>query len=830
MTKVLRLISFFLVALTLAACGGGGGSSAPQGQGNTQISVTNTSGSDISRATVTLLSTNQLISDQSFICANGGECAFMSDIDGPVEIVLYQSNGDPVAAYYNYQPTAGLIRFKTSRVMLGIYLFKKIDDQVPDVTTVIANKLANYFTLNPSPDGTPDFYQELGQFYKTSVVLGGMSASDFYAKIIAETNDGKVLPASSVVYALSHVVYDPVLAFAERHFTVRDAYAANACSVISNVFTFAGSGVGVAAGWKEYVWAKALSPALDGISSLIGSNCSNGSEDIAATLQKITEQLNVIQAQLNALDIELKEFWAYSANQDITRLESQLTGYADKLDLVYATYDATLGFGKYNNLRDYVKANGGLEKALNGGVFSKPSANLQKLLSCKSNCAVSLDQQWLAFKGMTETAQFNSLRDALLNACKSTGAEDEDVFQKRTSCNARILKLIGQYTGSLQRAVLVLKDEYETLDYYAKNGSSGDKAYLANQSGAYKGVDTYVPREYLTDPKNWTAILDFQIYKMIDPATNALKLITVGPDQNGLYDPIKEIRTSHSTLLSNLSRICGIAGTDKSNIIGLYPNANKPFLVATCESSDFTNRYVTSRHFYNDDSDDVAKVLGALVPKSMVDSIADNKSITGGVLFTDSSTTWHGLEFKPFYWRLDEGYFDVYMDADSGEAPLRSDFDSGRRYQNFSISKRDGDDHLILPPAYSHTSYSWIKYTEVDKIRPSSSETVKECSNMDKKGTWEGGAEWNKKCKNVPLISFVYKLKINKTSDITGNVHMLCVSSGCSLQDPRHSGGYNYYKETINFYNPQKTDTKITYNVSNYVEFQSKRYVKSTGQ
>lgn len=616
--RILSKLTLVLSAtLLLTACGGSGSSNdAVQGQGRTQFNLANTSGADIQRVQVTQLSNNLVTSDQKFECANGQSCAFNADANEASQIVFFDANQKPVAAYYNYMP-ADYVNLRISRTMTGLFVFKQIDDSTPQTTGVVAAQLTNYFSLNPSPDMTSDFYQELGQYYLNQVVKGSMQPQDFYKKVLDEAGTGVILEKGAVNYASNRPISQTLLALIDKNFSISSVRAASACSVVGNLFDASGGIAGAVFAWTEVMSAGAAAPLLGVVGQIFGSNCDDGT---GAKLDAMTNQLNLMQSQLKNIESDLQGVKQYLESQNANFAMVQLNTYVQDMNKAFSNYSAVLANGKYTGLRDYIDQNGGLEKAINGNAY------LKKLFVCDGSNAC-LDDQLKNVNLLTEGSLIDNFASSINSSCANLPTNNINVEDLREMCNTKILKFNGFMVATLVNASSILKDEYDTLQYYADNGNASTKEYL-NKSGFAKPYSRWSDGGTLTTDNS------------INPTISRLKSIFAGPVA-GLFDPLGEFKKDHQTLYSSIASIamCKANGTQKPNIVGWYPNASMPYINVMCTDGSGA---VVSRYHYKNDADQVGVVMGVLVPTNMMRSITDTIRSTNG--FEVWSNGWTSTE------------------------------------------------------------------------------------------------------------------------------------------------------------------------------------------
>lgn len=739
--RILSKLTLVLSAtLILSACGGGGSSNdAVQGQGRTQFNLANTSGADIQRVQVTQLSNNLVTSDQKFECANGQSCAFNSDANEASQFVFFDANQKPIAAYYNYMP-ADYVNLRISRAMTGLYVFKQIDDSTPQTTGIVAAQLTNYFSLNPSPDMTSDFYQELGQYYLNQVVRGSMQPEDFYKKVLDEAGTGVVLEKGAVNYASSRPLSQTLLALIDKNFSISSVRAASTCSVVGDLFNASGGISAAVHAWTNVMSAGIAAPLISVVGQIFGSNCDDGT---GAKLDSMTNQLNLMQSQLKNIESDLQGVKQYLESQNANFAMVQLNTYVQDMNKAFSNYSAVLANGKYTGLRDYIDKNGGLEKAINGNAY------LKKLFVCDGSNAC-LDDQLKNVNLLTEGSLIDNFASSINSSCANLPTNNINVEDLREMCNTKILKFNGFMVATLVNASSILKDEYDTLQYYADNGNASTKEYL-NKSGFAKPYSRWSDGGTLTTDKS------------INPTISRLKSIFAGPVA-GLFDPLGEFKKDHQILYSSIASIamCRVNGSQIPNIIGWYPNASMPYINVMCTDGSGA---VVSRYHYKNDADQVGVVMGVLVPTNMMRSITDTNRSTDN---RDGYYAWSSEDLKgsqeagyllPYASNANTNGF--YPSVDAGD-PLGGKLVMAQLNGKITHASFEGGNiKLTYNPSdigfNENYNYMWLRYTSDDN---------------------SSSVSRNKSAK----VSRVFKIKHSGYSDSSGRWiydQMKCVTSDC---------------------------------------------------
>ena len=711
MFAIFKKYTLLLAFSALTACGGGDGNNSVQGQGSSQLNLTNTSGVDIRRVQVSQISNGQITTDQAFDCSKGQSCSFMANASEASQILFFDASQKPVAAYFNYYP-GDYVNLRISRTMTGLYVFKQIDDASPQSTSVVALQLTNYFSSNPSPDMTTDFYQELGQYYMNQVVNGSLTPDEFFKKVLKEVDAGEVLPAGAVIYANNMSTYQTLLAMVNRNFAIAPAHAASVCSVVGNLFDASGGVAAAVFAWTEVMSAGIAGPLLSVAGEIFGGNCDDGT---AAKLDAMTTQLNLMQSKLNNIESDLQAVKQYLESQHANLAMASLNGYVQGMVAAFTQYKGVMANGQYTSLRDYIDKHGGLEKAINGNSY------LKKLFVCDGSMAC-LDNQISNINSLTEGSLITNFASSINASCTRLPSNNIDVKSLREMCNAKILKFNTSMVATLVNAAALLKDEYETLQYYADNGDASTKGYL---------VKSGFPKPY----SSWVDTATYKTDNEINPTISSLRSIFAGPVA-GLFDPLGEFKTGHSTLYSNIARLgpCRASGTQQPNILGWYPNASLPYITVMCQDSGA----VVSRYHYNDDSNQVGFVMGVLVPTNMLGSIGTSNRTSDSYLgWRTSNSIVVGGEKKlggyllPFSYNASSNGFSFSVDAANPQGNIvMAKLDGNITHASYSGSNIKLTYNPVEIGFNDNYNYMWVRYTSDDTASSNSQNNKKKISRV----------------------------------------------------------------------------------------------------
>ena len=442
---MIQFVKYIAMALALAstallsACGGSGKTPAAM------IEVNNLSASDFSHLDITTRSGN-VVYNGDFVCAAGKTCQLPLDHKLASESLTFQFHDKTqklVAAYGLFRPRDTYNHITTTPVMLGIHLFDQLRIKNTISAELLSKKLDNYFRNIESPDGTPDFFEELGLHY-----VGVTDALDATGPTTAD----KFLSDLYLKLARDDVLPQPI----GGPTPVKLAQVgASACP----------EGVGTFMSFMKFVAGlipvPGVAPVVDLTAQVTTDACGSSEtvsklDDIAAKLDKMTQLLNQIDVKLDSMDYKMDVITNEIAQADSSRILVGINSTYEKLDTITTQYISLLApmYGKsgFQNLASLVDAQGGLGQTMlaeNGAV-----AELLK----------SLGAQQDLFTQLADKTNLLQLSSSLATLCGNPKTMSTEVFNQRLKCNLVINQVVSRVTAIESMANLMMKDEINTLD------------------------------------------------------------------------------------------------------------------------------------------------------------------------------------------------------------------------------------------------------------------------------------------------------------------------------------------------------------------------------
>lgn len=601
MKKIYKLIAAVSVMLMLAACGGGGGSNQST-EGKTQFQMTNVGAFDLAR--VDIVTEDGLIqSSRSIQCPASSDCSFKADMEAPGDLLFYDKNGTLVSAYILTEAPGSRAYVRTSRRMMGIYVFDQLRKRHPESADLLSAKLALFFQNYDSPDQLPDDFQELGMYYQYRMVGTGLNTEDFYSNLHARLENAEILEKN--LYAANiPLLINSLFASIPEFTMVNSAYAAGEGKCPAG-FTAA---MTIASGIGDFMIGDGFIPVFGIANELVKDAC----DDTSEKLDKIQDSINQLYAQLQKTDAKIDQLIDFVSEVEAKNILRQMkldqatlrNSYVNKyIELVNTTSNKTL--------KDFVKNQGGLEKAVNR------NANLKTVLE--------LGDQWTKLNTGIGDADKTTFVNALQNMCAgSSDAGGRDLLKNRTKCNLLINYYKMIVTSTHGSYISILKDVTETIQAYQSSEGTWIAGNLSKPGNEIKS--------------SWAD----QYTYVLKPALQAnLKKIEGGfstSSEQGFYKLTEGLSTN---LLENLVRVDCKNDSNKAYLTEWVKNGDKSYITVRCKNQ---GKLYASRYYYEKDTtSQVTNMMGVVIPNSSPTTAKSHDIRNYGTLFIrDDMPTYTG--------------------------------------------------------------------------------------------------------------------------------------------------------------------------------------------
>lgn len=546
------------------ACGGGGNGSP--GVGNTKFSVENTSGYDIAR--VSFLSAEDVqIFSQKFECSANSRCNFYATLNESGTVLFYDSRDTIIGAYVLTSVPGSFQAVRTSRTMLGLYVFGELMRKYAFDPSLLYVKLDHLFTNYNSPDGTPDKYQELGMYYRYKMIGQSLSTDEFYAALYDHLAAGDILP-SGLYAANDRSWIQRFLAYWQKNTFINTAYASE--------------GETCPAGFTLDLADNAISfiPIM-GLSDLFGQITAIGREACdgkTATLSDISTKLDEIEAMLKKQDIKLDAIIKLIGNENVRTAVNNINTDNSTVKSYADAYQALVTSNGYQTLSAYFADNGGVKHTYKS---SYPN-NVQLLINSRSMDDVVLKS--IAIGG----SDYKSLFGEGIRAMCNNVASGTDVIKARIGCNVLIARYKAIVAYSNGNMITILKDVTDALD-------------------AYNQKEADFIHEVTLAKRSWAEYFRTEIQAPLQRNLSSLNS-GLGPTQDGYFVASQGLP---SQLLSNLKNI-GCETSGEAAVIGWVENGSESYVTTRCKNG---NNFYKSKYYYVDQGVDVINMLGVVVPR-----------------------------------------------------------------------------------------------------------------------------------------------------------------------------------------------------------------------
>lgn len=575
MNRYLKITGVFLSALTLVACGGGSSDSATSTEGTTHFAVNNIGAYDVSSVRI-VSEKGDILFDHKFDCAARTECAFNATMDEPGTLLFSNRDNVIVGAFVLTEKPDEVSFVRTSRFMLGLYLFDELRKRYPEPPSVLYSKLETFFANYQSPDGTKDKYQELGMYYQYRMIGTGLDITSFYTELHDKLQTAAVLQPS--LYAVnSKSFYSNLVAFFTGVQLISPAYAEteNGSCPAGFLFDLAGAA-------SSFIPTSGLSSIFETLVGM-GKEACDGNND---SIQNLSVALSNIKAALDKQDMKLDQIIGLIAEKNARDIASKMQKDTNRLDQYTSAYYALVGMNGYKSLKEYFDKHGGIKKT-----YEKLGPNnVQLLISTEK-----MNDMITTLKAIGNNNDQITFANGLDAMCKSAGS-GYDVVQRRINCNVLIVQQRAIITGTHGNFMVILKDIMETLDAYeAKEGNYVRSVSAIPGGGAYSSRS-----DYFTKDLKPILLANLQKSKTVFTATPDGYYIAA----DGLPDE----------LLANLKKInCNLEGWVKDGA-----NSN---IITRCRNG---SEYIKSKFYYDNlyNPNDVINVMGVVTTRTWGDATA----------------------------------------------------------------------------------------------------------------------------------------------------------------------------------------------------------------
>ena len=580
-------VALGISAIGLSGCGDDGVGSAGPGKAGSAVSansqinfhVENVSGYDIQTVQIVDKSGQQL-SKGEFKCAKGATCDFFSRMEQPGVLKFYDNKGALVGVSILTKAPAGYQAIKPSDTMMGLYVFSQLrqrDSAKPDELLVKVNRL---FENVQSPDGRDDNFEELGQYYKSRVLVSGVSDDEFYKNLRQQLDAGTPLPSGEGVRTLAK-------SSAPKVGSSGGGECPQGMSDALNVF-------------QQVI---GFVPALPGLVELGKLGC-DSTRNPDAKIDAIATKLAEIDAKLDSRGIGLDKLIDFTGTETARTAIKEIETFINASMASDSSYSALIV--KDHSFEKFVTAAGGVEKA-----WEKEPVKMKMLLG-------SLGEEWGNLLNIGSATRKASLISALKLICENRETANVDWVANREKCNGFIVDYQAMVMAYYLKELNKLQDVAKTLQLYwgkeeafiSKNVTMPGKTFLSGWADWYKWAENGSLNDGLKLVSS-----NFLDSTLALPKTN-----------NTFYSPVGGLPKQLVEQLSRPGMRCVNKISSSNNellpvVSAWVTNGQDSYIDVWCRTS---NSWLKSRHYYVMDGNDVMNMMGVLLPvKSPKQSTAE---------------------------------------------------------------------------------------------------------------------------------------------------------------------------------------------------------------
>lgn len=776
MKKLTTYTALLASVIYLSGCGGGGSDNAatpPKGT-RTTISIGNISSQTYARA-VLLNQDGTVFQEREFECQPGAsECKIFlqSELNQPVTLIVLDANRRMIRAFqYPNAPSA----YKTtypSNLSTGLYLTERLVHDFlakENISWEQANlRLATFFQNYDSPDGSGDFFEEVGDLYEKEITSSGMGEGEFLESLkqrlmnwdVAAISELPITTLSNATSAqkftsLFHKVFS-----ATYPIGMSKAYAQEAAQCAPGLQTF----LSVVANLGEMI--PIAGDFVSGAAG-IGADACDGTDK---RLDQIESKLDTLQKTVDTVATNLNVLKEFSENAALNTQTSEFQKLVNSsIDIKEKYRNFLQNNGDFKSLEEYFESKKGWVNGLKIG-----DAELEKILSAPGTQVPDLTR-------FASYQTFDTYLEALNGKCKAVAQNSQkNWIAVRQYCNTLILSNTAMMVGAQSNLLPMFKDIYNVLEKYNKAPDTMGMPY--NKFGYPSGVKSYGAAG-LNDIK--TMFVNQQA-ALIDKFKS-----NIGKDKVGLFNAFDGLDEG---LRQNLSKVmCNQLDKGRSaspNIIGWYTptvNVNDNYIVTSCRVMDGVGAQIVSKYYYQS-----VVNKGGYTPVNMMGvPIASGYLDSGGY---SAETT----EEKPTY---SGGFYSVMPMSDVHFANPES----------FAISvnkfRRHYKSGVVQPYLPSHNDSEGYTNWQPSQI------TLKPGRILVQLSTPEGTSSENFiRYTDKNNFSYIWKHRVKDNYNSKSH-YMRCLSGGCAVTDNNHRLSFKDGPQSIWFFKFYKSPYYYVYEI-----------------
>ena len=580
-------VAMGISAIGLSGCGDDGGGSAGLSKAgsavaaNSQINfhVENASGYEIQSVQIVDKSGQQL-SKGDFKCAKGATCDFFSRMDQPGALKFYDNKGTLVGVFILTKAPAAYQAIKPSDTMMGLYVFKELRQRDSAKPEVLLAKLNRLFENVQSPDGRDDNFEELGQYYRSRVLVSGVSDDEFYKNLRQQLDAGTPLPSGERVRTL-----------AKSSAPIVGSSGGGECPQ------------GMSDALNVFQQVIGFIPALPGLVEMGKLGC-DSTRNPDAKIDAITTKLAEIDAKLDSMGLGLDMFINFTGDNVANNAIKEIDDFINDSLPSDSSYSGLII--NDHSFEKFVAAAGGVEKA-----WQKEPVKMKTLLG-------DLPSQWSNLLKIGSATRKKILVDALKLKCENRETDNVDWVANREKCNGFIVDYQAKVMAYYLKEANKLQDVSKTLQLYwgkeeafiNKNVTMPGKTFTSGWADWYQWAEKGALNDGLKLVSN-----NFVDSALALPKTN-----------NTFYSPVGGLPKELVSQLSRPDMRCVNKISSSNNellpvVSAWVTSGQNSYIDVWCRTS---STWLKSRHYYVMDGNDVMNMMGVLLPvKSPKQSTAE---------------------------------------------------------------------------------------------------------------------------------------------------------------------------------------------------------------
>lgn len=564
--------------------------------------IGNTSNQNYARAVLRDNSGNTIF-DKDINCrANQTDCMIFlsSEVKQPSTLIVEDSNRRMIRAFQYPDALLSYNSAYPTPLSTGLYLAKQLIKKNLEKDGIdwdeANSRLANFFKNYDSPDGTVDFYEELGDYYAKQIATSGITEKEFLETLKKRLENWDVakpeeLPkpqqrAEISVGKKSATGFDAPLSGKEALTRPAQAQSVEGCGAGVETFLTIAGGIG------------GSFPIVGDVVSAVFGVAKDSCDTTGVKLDEITSKLVTLQQSVETIGGEVAKIKALQEMSEINTETTKFQNFYKDASKSIADYKTFLAVKGVSSLEEYFKKEGGWKQGMDKG-----GTLLKKNVLSEMSVLINNSEQF-------ERATFDTYLQALKNRCEELSwAQTTNFVAVRQFCNNNIVTNTAMFLGTESALMPMYKDIFATLSKY-NNEAVLDFPYPLTEITSYAQATQKVGDKFKEQQK-----------KLVDRFKANIP-IEKQAESSGLYNAYADLSPE---LIKSLKRAeCRQSGRGRNTypaITGWFAPTTQTkdrYITTQCPILGTRGARVNAKYDYESQGTDPVVVLGVPVAKKFV--------------------------------------------------------------------------------------------------------------------------------------------------------------------------------------------------------------------